>query len=488
MMKKIKYLSTLAMLLLLAACQPDDKVEIIIDTPIVVEDVMPAPELRGVWVATTTNIDWPHGRFTEAEQKQYYIDYLDKFVEANINAVFFQIRPNADAFYNSPYESWSRWITGTAGQDPGYDVLKFLIDEAHARNLEFHAWINPFRITTRASGGTFPALDPKINPEWVRDYATIRVYNPALPEVHKRIVDIVDDIITKYDVDGIHMDDYFYPDIGSESLADTAEFRIYGEGYANPTAFRIDNVNKVIKAIHDVIVKRKPQVVFSISPTSSLSYNLGTLYADVEKWYNEQWVDVLIPQIYSAIGTGAITATTSFYRLAIDWQQNYATNAVLMVGHYLSRVGDGTSQSFTAQEIVEQYKIVRGFPKIKGSILFSAKCFFDNSGRGNLGVIELIKDEVYPTPAVRPFVGRKILPEPTPPANLVLNGTTLTWTQPASGFYSVVYAIPAGKTTAQVETITFGNTYKIPARGKYFVTTVNKQNVQSEVSAIVAYE
>ena len=485
MTKTIKYLSILAIMLLFAACE--DKKEEPIEPPVVEEDIMPAPELRGVWVATTSRIDWPKTS-NAAEQKQLYIDYLDKFVEANINAVYFQIRPNADAFYNSPYESWSRWITGTAGQDPGYDVLKFLIDETHARNIEFHAWINPFRITTRTVTNPitpFPALDPKINPAWVRDYPTIRVYNPALPEVRQRVVDIVSDIITKYDVDGIHMDDYFYPDIGSTPVNDTAEFRIYGKDYANVVAFRIDNVNKMIKAIHEVIIKKKPNVVFSVSPTSSIQYNLNSLYADVAAWHKEGWLDVLIPQCYSAIG--AITTTTTFNRLVSDWNQFYNTNSTLMIGHYLSRVGDGTSNAFTAKEIADQYAIVRVFPKIKGSLLYSAKCFLDKDGHGNLNVIDLIKSDVYPTPAVRPFVGRKTLPDPATPTNVAMNGSTLTWT-PTPGLYSVVYFLPTGATKAQVETITLGNTYNIKGRGKYFVTAVNKNNVQSEKSRIVAYE
>ena len=487
MTKTIKYLSILAIMLLFAGCQKDEKNEIIIEPPIVVEDIMPATELRGVWVATTSNIDWPRGKFDAEGQKQVYIEYLDKFVEANINAVYFQIRPNADAFYNSPYESWSRWITGTAGKDPGYDVLKFLIDEAHARNIEFHAWINPFRITTRSgSTATFPTLDPKINPDWIKDYATIRVYNPALPEVQKRIVDIVDDIITKYDVDGIHMDDYFYPDIGNESLNDAEEFELYGASYANVTAFRIGNVNKMVKDISDVIIKKKPNVVFSVSPTSSLRYNLESLYADVERWHDEGWLDVLIPQCYSAIG--AITSATTFNRLVADWNQYYNTNNVLMIGHYLSRVGDGTANAFTAQEIVDQYKIVRIHSDIKGSLLFSAKCFFDNGGSGINGVIDLIKSEVYPTPAVRPFVGRKTLPDPTPVANVAMNGSTLTWSAPSPSLMSVVYVLPTGATKAQVAAITSENSYKVSKRGKYFVTTVNRNNVQSAVSSMVAYE
>ncbi|MDR2650878.1 MAG: family 10 glycosylhydrolase [Prevotellaceae bacterium] len=484
MIKKIKYLAILAIIMLPFVSCSDDKP--VVESPIEEESIMPKPELRGVWMATTSEIDWPLGKHDAEEQKQLYIDYLDKFVEANINAIFFQVRPNADAFYDSPYESWSRWITGTAGQDPGYDVLKFIIDEAHERNIEFHAWINPYRISMRANkDATFPVLDPKIDPALIKDYDQIRIYNPALPEVQDRIVNIVKDILNKYDVDGIHMDDYFYPDPGYYSnLNDTAEYRIYGSEYATIESFRFANVDKVVKRIHETVKDVKPGAVFSISPTSSISYN-RSLYADVVAWYENQWIDILIPQVYSAIG--ALTNTSSFNRLVNDWNQYYKTKVTLMIGHYLSRVGDGSSSQFTsAQEIVDQFNIVRRQSGTRGSLLYSAKCFFDNDGHGKLGVIDALKTDVFQNPAVRPFTGRKTEAEPAPATNVILNGTTLTWNV-SSGLTSVVYLIPEEQPKAQIAIITQSNTYQISVKGKYFVTTVNRDNVESEISNEVEY-
>jgi uncharacterized lipoprotein YddW (UPF0748 family) len=484
MIKKIKYLAILTVIMLPVSACNDDKS--IVEPPVVEESIMPKPELRGIWMATTYEIDWPLGKHDANEQKELYIDYMNKFAETNINAVFFQVRPNADAFYDSPYESWSKSITGTAGQDPGYDVLKFVIDEAHARNIEFHAWINPYRISTRANKDVaFPALDPKIDSALIKDYDAIRIYNPALPEVQDRVVNIVKDILDKYDVDGIHMDDYFYPATSAYSnLNDTAEYRIYGSEYATIDSFRFANVDKVVKRIHETVKQTKPGAIFSISPISSITDN-KSLYANIVKWYENQWVDVLIPQVYSA--TGVITSASSFNRLVNDWNQYYKTKVALMIGHYLSRVGDNTSSQFTsAQEIVDQFTIVRRQSGTKGSLLYSAKCFFDNNGHGNLEVIDVLKTDVFKNPAVRPFIGRKTEAEPTPPANVVLNGTTLTWTS-ASGLKSVVYLIPENETKAQIAAITASNTYQISAKGKYFVTAVNKDNVESEISNEVAY-
>jgi uncharacterized lipoprotein YddW (UPF0748 family) len=484
MTKKLKYLSILAIILLFAACH--DKNDNIVEPPVVEEDIMPKKELRGVWIATTTgSIDWPIGNYGAAAQKQLYIDYLDNFVAARINAVFVQVRPNADAFYDSPYESWSRWITGTAGQDPGYDVLQFFIDEAHARGLEFHAWLNPYRITTRADkDAVFPALDPKINPDWIKDYDKIRVYNPALPEVQDRIVAIVKDIATKYEVDGIHIDDYFYPDAGDyTNLNDTAEYRIYGSGYATIDSFRFANVDKVIKRMHEAVIATRPGAIFSISPTSSHSYN-SSLYANVVKWYENGWMDALIPQIYQA--TGALSTTTSFNRLINDWNQYYKTKVALIVGHGLYRIGDGSSAGFqTAQELVDQFKIAARQSGVKGSVLYNASGFRANNWHGQLGMIDILKTDIFKNPAVRPFMGRKTVDDPTP-TSVSISGSTLTWSA-TSGLTSVVYFIPAGETKAQVAAIIDTNTYPISVKGKYFVTTVNKDNVESEKSNEVEY-
>jgi uncharacterized lipoprotein YddW (UPF0748 family) len=484
MTKNLKYLSILAIILLFAACH--DKNDNIVEPPVVEENIMPNPEFRGVWVATAFEIDWPMGKYGEAEQKQLYIDYLDKFVETNVNAIFFQVRPMADAFYDSQYESWSKTITGTAGQDPGYDVLQFLINEAHARGIEFHAWLNPYRIATRTSASVlFPTLDTKINPDWIKDYDMIRIYNPALPEVQDRIINIVKDILVKYDVDGIHVDDYFYPDPSYYSnLNDTAEYRIYGSEYETIDSFRFANVDKVIKRMHETVIATRPGAIFSVSPTPSMSYN-KTLYANVVKWYEKQWADVLIPQLYQV--TGAVTTSSTFNNSFDTWYQFYKTKVALLIGHALYKIGDGSSAGFqTTKELIDQFAIVRRKKSFIGSVLYNANSFLVNDGHGRIEIIDVLKTEIFKNPAVRPFIGRKTVNDPTPPTNAAISGSTLTWSV-ASGLTSVVYVIPDGETKAQAAAITAANTYPISVKGKYFVTTVNKDNVESEKSNEVEY-
>src|SRR5690606_30184676 len=195
----------------LASCKKDDiNPEPIEPDPPVTEDelVFPKKEMRAVWVTTAWGLDWPQSDHNIESQKLQYIEYLDRFNELNINAIFFQVKGMGDAFYDSPYEPWSVAITGVRGQDPGYDVLKFMIDEAHARGIEFHAWMNPYRIATRANAGTsYPALHNSIESEWVVSHEKIQIYNPALPEVRERLANIVKELITSYPVDGIHFDD-----------------------------------------------------------------------------------------------------------------------------------------------------------------------------------------------------------------------------------------------------------------------------------------
>ena len=185
-MKYLKYITLVALLAFAVSCSKDDDGENMppeptppVEKPEPQAVTLPQKELRGAWITTVWGIDWPMEDYNAATQQKKYTDYLDLLVANNMNAVFFQIRGMADAFYESQYESWSKNITGTAGKNPGYDVLGFLVEEAHKRGLQFHAWMNPYRISTRASkNSSFAELDTKIPVAWTKDYNKIRIYNP----------------------------------------------------------------------------------------------------------------------------------------------------------------------------------------------------------------------------------------------------------------------------------------------------------------------
>ena len=482
MRKNLKYAWMLAgLMLVIASCSKDDDDDNGGGTipPPSTDIALAKKEMRAVWMATVWELDWPQSVYSMESQKKKYTDYLDKFVECNVNAIFVQIRPTADAFYNSSYEPWSKSITGVAGKDPGYDVLEFMIKEAHNRHLEFHAWMNPYRIATRASTATaYPALDAKIDPALVKDYDLIRMYNPALPAVHDRITAIVKDVITKYDVDGIHFDDYFYPDPSQyNTLNDAGDYATYGSGYNTVEDFRRGNVDKVIKKVYDVIVQHSPDVVFSVSPTANRDYNYNSLFADVTKWCQEGWMDVVIPQLYMATGT-----STNSFNHYLGWWPQYSYKAVPMIGYGLYKFGDTSagSQFQSTTELVNQFKAAHAQSKIMGSVMYSAKYFNENK----LGIIDVLKSNIYARPAVRPFLGRKTVDDPTPVYGASITNNKLRWDRDNS-LRTVIYKIENNE--AQVVTITTDKEYTLPAKGSYCLTTVNADNAESEVSEALTW-
>ena len=476
-MKYLNYLLLIVFIGFIASCSDNENNETIDLKPL-----LPKKELRGVWITTVWGIDWPMGDYNMETQKQKYLDYLDLFAEHHINAVFFQIRGMADSFYESAYEPWSKNITGVAGQKPNYEVLTFLIEEAHKRGIQFHAWLNPYRIATRANkAAAFPELDPKIPAAWVKDYETIRVYNPALPEVQTRIVDIVKEIITKYDVDGIHLDDYFYPSLSSsEKMNDEAEYQAYGkETFSSIEDFRRNNVNTVVKNIREAIVSVKPRIVFSISPAANNESNYTNLFADVVKWSQEGWVDVIIPQLYFATGS-----SESSFNQRLHWWSQFTYKNVLMVGYGLYKFGDPNAgeQFQSSTDLKKQFEFANTKNKVQGSILYSAKSLIENK----VGLLNVIK-EVYANPVLPPFCGRSTLKVPAIPTQVRLNGDELAWAEGVDVRYAVYQSHGNGQ-IAQLKAIVNGSTFKLSEKGSYFVTAVNFDNVESDLSEIVVYK
>lgn len=440
--------------------------------------VFPKKEMRAVWVTTAWGLDWPQGDYNAESQKQQYIAYLNRFKELHINAIYFQVKGMGDAFYPSPYEPWSVAVTGTRGKDPGYDVLKFMIDEAHARDIEFHAWMNPYRIATRANtGATYPALHPSVTTEWVVSHEKIQIYNPALPEVRQRLTDIVKDLITKYDVDGIHFDDYFYPDpsAAGQMVSDQADYTQYGAGYSTIQDFRRGNVDKAIQGVHDAIVATKREVVFSVSPAPSRNYNFNTLFADVNKWCQEGWVDVVIPQLYQEIGNSANDFQTN-----LSWWAQYNYKAALVIGHGYYKFGDPTMPSAfqSAAELEKQFNLTKKNNKVVGNAQYSARYIMLNK----VQVTDKLA-AIYARPAVPPFVGREVAPAPPAATNVRIESGRLKWN--ASSGRSVVYYFADLTQEGVVHAITKDRETVVTAPGFYCVSTLNVDNKESEASATV---
>ncbi|MEO9022943.1 MAG: family 10 glycosylhydrolase [Ginsengibacter sp.] len=430
-------------------------------------------EMRGVWMATVFGLDWPMGKYDMASQKKSYTDYLDKFKTLNINAIFFQVKGFGDAYYNSPYEPWSKSITNVRGQDPGYDVMKFMIDEAHARNIEFHAWMNPYRVASRASAATtYPDPHPSVKPEWLVSHEKIQIYNPALPEVRQRLADIVKDVITKYDVDGIHFDDYFYPDPSSAGsmVSDAGDFQKYGAAYSNIGDFRRGNVDEAIKKVYETIVATKPGVVFSISPAPDPNYNLNTLFADVKKWCEKGWVDLVIPQLYQEIGN-----QYNDFQGRLSWWTQFSYNAALMVGHGYYKFGDPASASAfqSTAELDRQFEMTRRNKKVVGNLLYSAQYIPLNK----IGITTKLA-EIFKNPSVIPFMGRSIMAAPGAATDVKIDGSKLTWNT-SGNVRSVVYYFSDLKREAIVLAVTDKKELDITSSGYYSVSTISAENKES---------
>lgn len=465
-MKQKQYFLWLTLLIsFLAACNKDSSIkDPIPDPPKDEEMILPKKQMRAAWVATAWGLDWPQEDYNATTQKQQYIAYLDKFKQLNMNAVFVQVKGMGDAFYNSPYEPWSAAITGVRGKDPGYDVLKFMIDEAHARGIEFHAWLNPYRIATRSGSGTaYPALHSSVKAEWVISHEKIQIYNPAIPEVRQRLADIVKDLITKYDVDGIHFDDYFYPDpsTAGQMVSDQNDYQTYKTGSETIEQFRRANVDKAIKAVRDIIVATKPQVVFSVSPASDFTYNLNTMYADIKKWATEGWMDVVIPQLYS---------NSNFTSKLNEWDM-FNNKPYLMIGH-------GYYLMNNSSELSNQLGLTKNKKAVLGTLLYSAK-YLNTKPDITAKLFEL-----WNTPALIPFLGRAIAPDPTTPTNVRIEGNQLKWSS-SGAVKSVVYFTTDLKQESKIVAITSSNDYSVTQSGFYAVATINVDNKESTISNVV---
>lgn len=350
------------------------------------ETVLPAKELRAAWIATVGNIDWPSNvaKGNMEQMKAEYIAYLDLFKQAKMNAVVFQIRPTADAFYQSELEPWSQWLAGTQGTNPGFDVLRFAIDEAHKRGLQFHAWMNPFRLANSTTQTFHPSHIIHQKPEWKMTYGGKLYFNPGIPECREFFFKVIDDLLAKYEVDGIHFDDYFYPyPVSGETIPDQITFETYNPNSIKSIAdWRRENVNTVIKGVHDRVVA-KPGVVFGVSPFPTWrnkstdptgSQTSGTacyddLYADTKKWCTEGWIDYICPQLYGSTENTSI----KFSELLMWWSKN-AGKAKLVVGMPMYKFGVTAEGAIfqSVNEFTKEFSLCRLIPEYLGYIQYNA--------------------------------------------------------------------------------------------------------------------
>jgi uncharacterized lipoprotein YddW (UPF0748 family) len=363
-------------------------------------------EFRAAWVATVANIDWPSkpGLSTD-EQKEEMLALLDDAVRMNLNAIILQVRPACDAIYESKLEPWSEFLTGKMGKapEPYYDPLTFAIEEAHKRGIELHAWFNPYR--TRSTGNEKPAADnhvSKTHPQIVKKYGDYHWMDPGEPKAFEHTMAVIRDVVERYDIDGVHMDDYFYPypvDVekkeGDKTVKEEVPFpddpsweKAQQAGVTmSRDDWRRDNINRLVKQINDDVHKIKPWIKFGVSP-----FGIGrpgkppqikgfdqyeSLYADTEKWFKQGWVDYLTPQLYWRIGP----PQQSYGALLHWWHAQNKAKRHLWPGNFTSRLleGDRKDKQWETDEVIAQIWVTRAQKGASGNVHFSMKALSRNA-------------------------------------------------------------------------------------------------------------
>lgn len=401
-------------------------------------------DFRGMWVASVVNIDWPSKRGLNAQaQQRELINWMDLAVKNNFNAIVLQVRPTADTFWPSTREPWSRWLTGRQGRDPGYDPLAFAVEQAHARGLELHAWYNPYRVTMGPSLNTLvPDHPARLNPDWMVRKDGKWYYDPGHPAARAHVVETIMETVDRYDIDGVHFDDYFYPYPGSgRPFRDAKTFRQYGQGFAKRADWRRNNVDLLVKELSDRIRATKPWIQFGISPfavwrnkatdpegsdTRAGVQNYDQLFADTRKWVREGWIDYIAPQIYWTRGftVADYEKITRWWANEIDVAKTNGHNVGLYVGEATYRAGTRTTRDWAKPNVlVSHRRFSRSFPQVNGAIYFSAK---DVKADRRKTTTRLV-NRFYSRPALTPIVGNPTGPAPAPPVNARWANGTLTW-------------------------------------------------------------
>lgn len=460
-----------------------------------------ARHTRAMWITTVNNGDWPNkAGLSVAKQQAQYRHLLDVAQKLNFNTVYVQIRPAADAFYASRYEPWSQYLTGKQGGNPGYDPLRFLIDEAHKRGLEFHAWFNPYRASAHADRNKLaPNSQARLHPDWVRRYGGALWFDPGLPKVRDLVGKVVLDVVNRYDVDGVHLDDYFYPyPLPGQAFPDSATFKKYGKGYKNIGDWRRHNVDTLIQGLHTQIHRTKPAVRFGVSPfgvwrnkskdpagsaTAALQ-SYDDIYADSRKWVRSGWVDYIAPQLYWPAGFKAAD-----YRTLVAWwsKQVAGTHVQLVIGQAAYQVGQAGAWKDPA-ELSRHVGIDARYPQVGGEAFFSARDLAQDT-RGFAS--RLLRDH-YSHPVLPPAATGGS--PPSAPIRLEAKDGRLSWKGSGAAAYAIYRTVakgpaciaPDGRFLVKVVDGDLHSTTDKTAKSghgyTYYVTALDRQHRESPTS------
>ena len=461
-------------------------------------------EFRGVWIQCV------NGQFKGigTENMQRTLSYqLDELQKDGCNAIIFQVRPECDALYESDLEPWSYYLTGKQGERPTpyWDPLQWMIDECHRRGMELHAWINPYRAKTKSPHQNAANHVIMRHPEWTFTYDGLTLLNPAYKECRDYICDVVKDIVERYDIDGLHIDDYFYPyPVAGFEIPDDAQYRAASNGIQNRGDWRRYNVNLYIQQMYETIHRVKPWVKFGVSPfgiyrnqksdpngsmTNGLQ-NYDQLYADVLLWDANGWMDYCVPQLYWEIGNKAAD-----YNELIRWWNRHLTRSALYIGEDVERTVKYTDPSNkNRHQLAAKMALHAELPRVQGTVLWYAKVTVDNIG--NYG--SSLRNNYWHTPALQPLMPHIDKKAPKAPRKLKVvrmddGAQVLFWTAPKGKGWKdqavkyVVYCFENGESIdidnpLKIVKVTSDCLYTIPARlqGRYTYVVTALDRMQNE--------
>ncbi|MDR2130392.1 MAG: family 10 glycosylhydrolase [Odoribacteraceae bacterium] len=464
----------------------------------------PKREFRGAWIQTVFQAEY--SRMTPAEMQADFIQKLDFLQARGINAILFQVRPEADAWYESRFEPWSRFLTGQQGlaPDPFFDPTRFLIRECHRRNMEFHAWINPFRAGTSGTAHLSPDHLYHAHPGWFVLYNNQLLFDPGVPACRQHLLAVIRDLVSRYDIDAVHLDDYFYPyPVAGIPFPDDASFRAHGipAGFApdQRAEWRRENVNKLVRDLKKTISRAKPWVRFGVSPfgiyrnkkdtpNGSGSDTRGTqnysdLYADILLWEKNGWVDYIIPQLYWEIGHEA----ADYITLARWWNKN--------TRHAHLYIGQDVARAMKAGDLPGKMHLARDLPRVKGNCFWPANEILRDNG----GIVDSLDARHHRYPALIPPFTRLSSHRPARPRQVKVQrdegGYTLRWEARAERRedhlprYFVIYGFAPGEKVdiedpSKIKAITRRPGCYIPLKGRHLryrfvVTAVDRYHNES---------
>ena len=467
-------------------------------------------EFRGAWIQCV------NGQFmgmSTAAMQQTLIRQLDELQKDGVNAIIFQVRAECDALYASPYEPWSRFLTGVQGKAPNpyWDPLEWMVEQCHSRGMELHAWINPYRARTKNTAELAATHIAARQPGRVFAYDGQLILNPGMPENRDYICKVVSDIVKRYDIDGLHIDDYFYPyPVAGAVIPDDTQFSLYSNGITDKGDWRRYNVNLFVKQLYETIKGVKPWVKFGVSPfgiyrnrrSSSIGSNTNglqnydDLYADVLLWINNGWLDYCVPQLYWQIGHPAAD-----YKTLIEWWNQYAGGRPLFIGEDVERtVRYADPANPNINQMPAKYDLHRRMFNVQGTVLWYAKAVVDDIGKYG----SLLRNVYWKYPALQPqmpFLDKKA-PKKVRKLKPVwtADGYILFWTPPKGKDWDdvahkyVIYRFERGEkvrieNASKIVAITDKTYYKLPYRNggtqyTYVVTALDRLQNESKAKKV----